>query len=906
MKIKPKQIKLETRLGICFAVLTAVIAMLLFSLLVMVSYRQANQDFRMHLRNIVGMAALRIDGDAHASLVSPDQENSPLYIRLKNKLQQIRHTVTYDIKYIYTWRFDADGKLVFVLDTATTSEEISHIGDIYQDADLRLLTILSDMDRPVTEKDFVTDKWGTCLSAYAPIFTSDGRREGILGIDVSASSIVDYRKRYLLKMACIFLVVLPLSVFLGGFTGRTIAKPIVKLRLAAQQITQGNLDYKLDIHSDDEVGQLATSFYDMTTQLKTLIKNLHQRSVLRQEVNAIGQSLLKMSPIEERLKGITDAVVKLFGAEFCRIWLIRPGDKCRQGCIYAEVREGPYVCRSSEKCLHLAASSGCDTPQDRAKYDRVPFGCYKMGRIASGQEHKFLTNDIQNDPQIHDHQWARQLGLMSSAGYQLKVEGGQTLGVMVLFSKRPIQDSEDAILDGISTSVALAVQEFVTAQSVRESEEKYRNLFEGSRDAIFISEPPEWKFTSVNQAGVELFAAYSREALLSMKPEDLSPQYQPDGSLSAEMAEKLVQIAIEEGGNSFEWTHKKLNGQEFQAAVLLARMEHNGRLSIQSTCRDITPQKKAQSELIKTNQSLEQANSNLRDMQSQIIQNEKLAAIGQLAAGVAHEMNNPIGFVASNFETLENYMDKFKKVISMYEELGEEIQKSAVDVLISKTKMIEDVWKDLKMDFVFEDVQSLFEESKEGLSRTTKIIQSLRDFSRIDQVTDIGEFDLNEGIQDTLIVAKNEIKYDCEIKTQLSQLPVLLCNPGQINQVILNIVVNAAQAIKSQARSSKGTISIKTYIDQEQVVCEIADDGPGIPQEILTKIFDPFFTTKPVGKGTGLGLSISRDIIAKHKGELRVDSIAGKGSKFTIKLPISFEFPEPKEELIEEAAGEFT
>jgi signal transduction histidine kinase/HAMP domain-containing protein len=315
--------------------------------------------------------------------------------------------------------------------------------------------------------------------------------------------------------------------------------------------------------------------------------------------------------------------------------------------------------------------------------------------------------------------------------------------------------------------------------------------------------------------------------------------------------------------------------------------------------RDITKRLKAEAETKFAYATLEQTNKELIGTQSQLIQSEKLASIGLLAAGVAHEMNNPIGFVASNFETLENYVVKFKNLLSMYEELVGEIEKSAIVDLIIKGVTIEKTRKDYKIDFILEDIQSLFDESREGLDRVTKIIQSLRDFSRIDQVTDICEFDLNQGIRDTLVVAKNEIKYDCNIKTEFAEIPPVSCNPGQINQVILNILVNAAHAIKSQNRGESGTIAIRTYTADEKVVCEITDDGPGIPSEIITKIFDPFFTTKPVGKGTGLGLSISRDIIVnKHKGELLVDSTVGKGTTFTIKLPTHFVPSETADEFV--------
>jgi signal transduction histidine kinase len=196
----------------------------------------------------------------------------------------------------------------------------------------------------------------------------------------------------------------------------------------------------------------------------------------------------------------------------------------------------------------------------------------------------------------------------------------------------------------------------------------------------------------------------------------------------------------------------------------------------------------------------------------------------------------------------------------------------------------------MKMDFVLEDIQELFSDSKEGLERVTTIIENLRDFSRIDQTDSYGDYNINDSINTTLAVARNTIKYDAEVKTELSEIPVVFCNASQINQVVLNIILNAVQAIKTQEKGEKGVITIRTCSTEDEVICEIADNGPGIPAEIISKIFDPFFTTKPAGKGTGLGLSISYDIIVnKHKGKILVDSTVGKGAKFTIKLPIKVE-----------------
>ncbi|HBG25503.1 MAG: hypothetical protein A2Y10_14540 [Planctomycetes bacterium GWF2_41_51] len=310
-------------------------------------------------------------------------------------------------------------------------------------------------------------------------------------------------------------------------------------------------------------------------------------------------------------------------------------------------------------------------------------------------------------------------------------------------------------------------------------------------------------------------------------------------------------------------------------------------ISLLSSGEDITERKEAEEAIKKAYKELEKANSDMKNMQAQIIQSEKLASIGQLAAGVAHEMNTPVGFVACNFETLEKYLAKFKKLIEMYNRLADDIPNNNSAALLEKNSTIIQAAIDMKMDFVLDDIDALFEESKEGLTRVTTIIQNLRDFSRIDQVESLDSFNINQGLESTLAVARNTIKYHADVITEFGDIPQVLCNASQLNQVFLNILVNAAHAIESQHRDSKGSIRVKTYSDDAQVICEIEDDGPGIKPENIKKIYDPFFTTKLAGKGTGLGLSVSYDIIVnKHKGMLLVDSVYGNGAKFTIKIPL--------------------
>ena len=202
---------------------------------------------------------------------------------------------------------------------------------------------------------------------------------------------------------------------------------------------------------------------------------IRERSLARQEqLNLLQQTLLSPGKLELKLKKITDSIVEIFGADFCRIWITSPGDLCEVGCVHATVTEGPHVCRYRDRCLRLIASSGRYTHTDGEVHRRVPFGCYKIGRVASGEEHKFLTNDVQNEPRIHNREWAKEIGLISFAGYQLRPPGENTLGVLALFSKQNITVDEDAQLDSLSNTITRVIQSARVDEELRQ----YRDLLE--------------------------------------------------------------------------------------------------------------------------------------------------------------------------------------------------------------------------------------------------------------------------------------------------------------------------------------------------------------------------------------------------------------------------------------------
>ncbi len=274
------------------------------------------------------------------------------------------------------------------------------------------------------------------------------------------------------------------------------------------------------------------------------------------------------------------------------------------------------------------------------------------------------------------------------------------------------------------------------------------------------------------------------------------------------------------------------------------------------------------------NQELSEAYSELEQTQAQLLQQEKMASVGQLAAGVAHEINNPVGFISSNIGSLGKYVERLSGFISFLDESLKKINDTELQAKVTTQK------KKLKLDFILEDIQDLITESLDGCERVKKIVQDLKSFSRVDQAAR-QYADINECIDTTLIMVINELKYKAKIEKDYGTVSAIECHPQQLNQVFMNILINAAHAIEKE-----GIIAIKTWQDEEFVYTSIADTGSGIKPESLKHVFDPFFTTKEVGKGTGLGLSIVYDIITKnHKGDIDVTSEVGKGTTFTIKLP---------------------
>ena len=287
---------------------------------------------------------------------------------------------------------------------------------------------------------------------------------------------------------------------------------------------------------------------------------------------------------------------------------------------------------------------------------------------------------------------------------------------------------------------------------------------------------------------------------------------------------------------------------------------------------------------IKAGERVVQLEENIHNVQQQLLQSEKMASIGQLAAGVAHEINNPTGFVSSNLTTLSEYQNDIKRLIGQYRKLITDLNRLVPDgvlpdALAEQLKEIQNRESEIDIDFITDDIDDLIGDCKEGTERIKKIVIDLKDFAHPGE-DEKKSVDINQGLESTLNVVWNELKYKAEVEKDYGDIPVVEGYPQQLNQVFMNILVNAAQAIEE-----RGEIRIATRADDGHVEVAISDTGSGIAEENLSRIFDPFFTTKEVGKGTGLGMNVAYNIVQKHNGTIDVESSVGEGTTFRIRIP---------------------
>lgn len=413
-------------------------------------------------------------------------------------------------------------------------------------------------------------------------------------------------------------------------------------------------------------------------------------------------------------------------------------------------------------------------------------------------------------------------------------------------------------------------------QAIAGLQRKNESILNTVGDAIYGVDR-EGRLTFVNPA-MESIIGWSSEEIIGKPVHAVIHHSYPDGSPYPEEDCLFYQAYVaghpRHADNETFW---RKDGSAFDAECTESPIVDNGQIKGSvAAFRDITERKRNEKLLLESLAALKTANSQLKSTQIQLVQSEKMASIGQLAAGVAHEINNPIGFVYSNLGTLGKYTANLLALLNTYQQV-----KPALAAHPEWLARLEAEERNADIAFLQEDIKALIGESLDGTLRVRKIVQDLKDFSHPSAEEAWQQVSLHQGLDSTLNIVHNELKYKCQVVKEYGDLPDVECIPAQINQVFMNLLINAGQAIESS-----GVVTVRTGVEGERVWVEIADTGKGIAPEHLSRIFDPFFTTKPVGTGTGLGLSISYGVVKKHGGEITATSEPGRGTTVRVWLPI--------------------
>ncbi|MGL5061142.1 MAG: ATP-binding sensor histidine kinase [Microcoleus sp.] len=468
-------------------------------------------------------------------------------------------------------------------------------------------------------------------------------------------------------------------------------------------------------------------------------------------------------------------------------------------------------------------------------------------------------------------------------------------------------------------------------QALQQSEARFRQLYEQSADAILLLD--EEVFIDCNPATLKMMRCSNKKQLLSLNPAQLSPEIQPDGRNSFEKAKEITAIAFDRGSYRFEWMHRRLDGEDFWVEVLLTVIPVDGKEILHTVWREIGDRKQAEAALHLKNQELSETLQQLETTQAELIQSEKMAALGQLVAGVAHEVNTPLGAIRSSAGTMENFLKStLEQLPALFQSLSAEevdnflklLQRSLEQEVTLSTKEERKFKRALRSQLeasniedtdnfadrlvimgVYEEIDSFLpllqkpdgshileiayklSELKRGIAtigtatdRASKVVFALKTYARYEHSGQKISANIIEGIETVLTLYQNQLKQGIELVKNHTEIPSILCYPDELNQVWTNLIHNALQAM-----DYRGTLTIGAIEQSGQVKISITDSGKGIPDEIKSKIFQPFFTTKPAGEGSGLGLDIVKKIVEKHQGRIEVESIPGQ-TTFNVFLPI--------------------
>ncbi len=583
--------------------------------------------------------------------------------------------------------------------------------------------------------------------------------------------------------------------------------------------------------ADGEYLGRAWFFQDITQrkQEEELAQEQARLTVLRAEV---GAALTGRSSLNSGLQECCEALVRWSGMAFARIWTLEP----------------------ATNMLILQASAGLYTEVE-GTYSRIPVGKTRIGRIAETRN-PLVSHDMQSDPETADHDWAEREGMVSFAGHPLMVRN-QVYGVVAVFGRTPLADATMWALSAITNQIAQFIEARRAEQALQRSEELARRLFSSIPHPAYVFDLETLEFLEVNKIALERYG-YSRSEFLAMKTSDLHAK---------DEVERLDEYLQSNPGaeHAGQWKHCAKDGHMIDVEITYDVIDYGGRRAGLAIAQDVTERKK---------------------MEVDLRHSQKLESVGRLASGIAHEINTPIQFVGDNLRFLSDAFGDLRSLLELHQAVASEAGRGAVNsARLQELKQSEEA---SDLEYLNEEIPRALSQSLDGVGRVATIVKAMKEFAH-PQLNQKTRANLNDALASTLVVARNELKYVAEVETDFGELPPVECNISDLNQVFLNLLVNAAQAIGEVVNGTgkRGKIRIKTRFDGEWVQIAISDTGCGIPELIRDNVFDPFFTTKDVGRGTGQGLAISRSIVVeKHGGTLTFETEVGQGTTFLIGLPV--------------------
>jgi len=634
----------------------------------------------------------------------------------------------------------------------------------------------------------------------------------------------------------VFLLAAALIFFTTSAAVRYFIAPLAALISHVKAIAAAPAAHQpIQASTTDEIGELAVCFNDFMQQLKKKETQLLEQKIFSE--NLLGQSAVPAFVISAAHEVIlwNRACEKLTGVSASEML----GTTNYWKCFYTEKRI----------CLADAIVDQMPEESFAFAYDKL----FRSAMIPDG---------------------------FHSEGYFKKLNGKKCC---LSFEAAPIRDHTGTVIAAIETFQDITEHKQIE-QAIREQFQFLQLLIDTIPQPIFYKNA-EKRFLGCNKAFAEFFNVH-QEHIVGKTLHDIFP------TEIADHCQRHEQTVFEYSGIQTIEDVISHGGRTSTAIVTLApyRKTDGTLAGLIGIILDITDRKKLEEQLHEVQETekkilrqkkreLEAAYHELKTAQTQIFQQEKMASIGQLAAGVAHEINNPVGFIMSNLGSLQKYLARLTEFISLQTDTLQSLS-SISETPSQVLQEIEEKKQTLKIDYILHDTRALITESLDGAEKVKKIVQDFKNFSHIGN-TEQKLTDINECLESTINIVWNELKYKATLEKAFGDLPKTCCNPGQLSQVFVNILMNAVQAIEKQ-----GIIWISTWWRNTDISIVIQDTGCGIPQNTIRKIFDPFFTTKEVGKGTGLGLSIVYEIIKKHAGTISVESDVGKGTTFTITIPI--------------------